>query len=103
MTAAVAESGLRRPVDVDYLVTNIACSPVDVDGDGSFSDLGVGSRDTVVRSGELSELLGGPASPAGYLATVPLELLAVANQESVDANQHLTDDELLKELSERLG
>ena len=38
-----------------------------------------------------------------YLATILPELVEVADQESVDAYQDLTDDELLKELSERLG
>jgi phthiocerol/phenolphthiocerol synthesis type-I polyketide synthase B len=39
----------------------------------------------------------------GYLAATLPELIEVANQENVDAYQDLTDDELLKELSERLG
>ena len=40
---------------------------------------------------------------ADYLATILPELVEVADQESVDAYQDLSDDELLKELSERLG
>ncbi len=48
---------------VDYLITNIGRSPDDVDCEVSLKDLGVGSRDAVVLSGELSELLGRPVSP----------------------------------------
>ncbi len=40
---------------------------------------------------------------AGYLATILPELVEVADQESVDAYDDLTDDELLQQLSERLG
>jgi phthiocerol/phenolphthiocerol synthesis type-I polyketide synthase B len=40
---------------------------------------------------------------ADYLATLLPELVEVADQESVDAYQDLSDDDLLKELSERLG
>ena len=44
MTAAFDEAELRHWL-VDYLVTNIGCSPDDVDFDASMNDLGVGSRD----------------------------------------------------------
>ncbi len=40
---------------------------------------------------------------ADYLATILPELVEVTDQESVDAYQDLTDDELLDELSQRLG
>jgi phthiocerol/phenolphthiocerol synthesis type-I polyketide synthase B len=40
---------------------------------------------------------------ADYLATMLPELVEVADQESVDAYDDLTDDELLRQLSERLG
>jgi phthiocerol/phenolphthiocerol synthesis type-I polyketide synthase B len=40
---------------------------------------------------------------ADYLATTLPELVEVADQESVDAYDDLTDDELLQQLSERLG
>jgi phthiocerol/phenolphthiocerol synthesis type-I polyketide synthase B len=40
---------------------------------------------------------------ADYLATILPELVEVADQESVDAYDDLTDDELLRQLSERLG
>lgn len=48
---------------VDYLVTTIGCNPDEVDPDLPFNELGVGSRDGVVLSGELGELLGRPVSP----------------------------------------
>lgn len=51
---------------VDYLITTIGCSPDDVGLDTSMSDLGVGSRDSVVLSGELAELLGRPVSPVEF-------------------------------------
>ncbi len=64
------DSGFRRGELrhwlVDYLVTNIGCSPDDVDVDASMNDLGVGSRDSVVLSGELSEVLGRPVSPVEF-------------------------------------
>ena len=53
---------------MDYLCTTIGCSPDDVDLDASFNDLGVGSRDSVVLSGELSELVGRPVSPVEFWA-----------------------------------
>ncbi len=43
---------------VDYLVTTIGCNPDEVDPDIPFNELGVGSRDGVVLSGELAELIG---------------------------------------------
>ena len=57
MTSVYDEGALRHWL-VDYLVTNIGCSPDDIDLDASMNDLGLGSRDAVVLSGELSELLG---------------------------------------------
>ena len=65
MTAAFDEEALRYWL-VDYLVTNIGCSPDDIDFDVSMSDLGLGSRDAVVLSGELSELLGRRVSPVEF-------------------------------------
>ena len=62
MTAAFDEEALRHWL-ADYLVTNIGCSPYDIDFDASMNDLGLGSRDAVVLSGELSELLGRPVHP----------------------------------------
>jgi len=51
---------------VDYLVTTIGCSPETVNPDLSLNELGVGSRDAVVLSGELSELLGRAVSPVEF-------------------------------------
>lgn len=62
MTAAFDEEALRHWL-ADYLVTNIGCSPDDIDFNASLNDLGVGSRDAVVLCGELSELLGRKVSP----------------------------------------
>jgi hypothetical protein len=42
MTAAFDEAALRHWL-VDYLVTNVGCSPDDIDLDASMHDLGVGS------------------------------------------------------------
>ena len=65
MTGPLDEAGLRHWL-VDYLVTNIGCSPDDVGFDVPFNALGVGSRDAVVLSGELSELLGRAVSPVEF-------------------------------------
>ncbi|OQZ87742.1 polyketide synthase, partial [Mycobacterium alsense] len=51
---------------IDYLVTNIGCAPDEVDPDLSLADLGVSSRESVVLSGELSELLGKSVSPIEF-------------------------------------
>ena len=63
MTAAFSDEAELRQWLVDYLVTNIGCNPDEVDLDLSLSDLGVGSPDAVVLSGELAELLDRPVSP----------------------------------------
>ena len=65
MTADFDEVALRNWL-ADYLVTNIGCSPDEIDFDVSVNDLGVGSRDAVVLSGELSEVLGRPVSPVEF-------------------------------------
>ncbi|MFG1935381.1 SDR family NAD(P)-dependent oxidoreductase [Mycobacterium sp. NPDC048908] len=65
MTAAFDEERLRHWL-VDYLVTNIGCSPDDIDFDASMNDLGMGSRDAVVLAGELSELVGRQISPVEF-------------------------------------
>ena len=56
------EAALRRWL-IDYLVTEIGCDRDDVDVEVALNDLGVGSRDAVSLSGDLSELLGRPVSP----------------------------------------
>src|SRR5262245_20171347 len=65
MTATLSATELRHWL-VDYLITNIGCDPNDIDPDFSFSGLGVASRDAVVLSGELAELLGRPVSPVEF-------------------------------------
>jgi phthiocerol/phenolphthiocerol synthesis type-I polyketide synthase B len=50
----------------DYLVTTVGCSPYEIDFDASMSDLGLGSRDAIVLSGELTELLGRKVSPVEF-------------------------------------
>ena len=49
MTAAFDEAALRHWL-VDYLVTNVGCSPDDIDFDAPLNDLAVGSSDAVVLS-----------------------------------------------------
>jgi phthiocerol/phenolphthiocerol synthesis type-I polyketide synthase B len=65
MTSPFDEGTLRHWL-ADYLVTNVGCSPYDIDFDASMSDLGLGSRDAVVLSGELTELLGRRVSPVEF-------------------------------------
>jgi phthiocerol/phenolphthiocerol synthesis type-I polyketide synthase A len=65
MTEAFSDTELRQWL-VDYLITNIGCDPDAIDLDASLSDLGVASRDVVVLSGELAELLGRPVSPVEF-------------------------------------
>ena len=66
MTLEIGGAAELRHWLVDYLVTTIGCSPEAVDLDLSLNELGVGSRDAVVLSGELSELLGRPVSPVEF-------------------------------------
>jgi phthiocerol/phenolphthiocerol synthesis type-I polyketide synthase A len=65
MTATPSDADLRAWL-VDYLITTIGCDPGELDLDASFADLGVGSRDSVVLSGELAELVGRPVSPVEF-------------------------------------
>ncbi|WP_343572003.1 type I polyketide synthase [Mycobacterium sp.] len=65
MTSSYDEEALRHWL-ADYLVTNVGCSPYDIDFDAPMSDLGLGSRHAVVLSGELSELLGRKVSPVEF-------------------------------------
>jgi phthiocerol/phenolphthiocerol synthesis type-I polyketide synthase A len=66
MTASISGEADLRHWLVDYLVTNIGCRPDEVDPDLSLADLGVSSRDAVVLSGELTELLGRTVSPIDF-------------------------------------
>jgi len=51
---------------VDYLVGMLECNQQQIDLGASMHDLGVGSRDAVVLTGQLSELLGRPVSPVEF-------------------------------------
>ena len=75
MTAAFDEAAVRHWL-VDYLVTNIGCSPDEIDFDAPLNDLAVGSSDAVVLSGELSELLGRPVSPVEFWQYPTINALA---------------------------
>ena len=75
MTAAFDEAALRRWL-VDYLVTNVGCSPDEIDLDVPLNDLAVGSSDAVVLCGELSELLGRPVSPVEFWQQPTINALA---------------------------
>ena len=66
MTGSISSEADLRHWMVDYLVTNIGCLPDEVDPDLSLADLGVSSRDAVVLSGELTELLGRTVSPIDF-------------------------------------
>ena len=88
MTADFDEASLRNWL-VDYLVTNIGCSPDEIDFDGPLNDLGVGSRDSVVLSGELTELLGRPISPVEFWQHPTINDLArfLAGSETESSNE----------------
>lgn len=66
MTAAVPDEAELRRWLIDYLVTEIGCRPDDVGLDVTFNDLGVGSRDAVVLSGELATVAGRAVSPLDF-------------------------------------
>ena len=110
----------RRDLLVDHVRTQVAAamglvSPQSLDLSAGFFQSGMDSLMSVTLQRSLSESLGEalPASVvfdyptvdalAGYLATILPELVEVADPESVDAYDDLTDDELLQQLSERLG
>jgi phthiocerol/phenolphthiocerol synthesis type-I polyketide synthase B len=110
----------RRAVLVDHVTAQVVAamglaSPQLLDPSAGFFQSGMDSLMSVTLQRALSESLGEalPASVvfdyptvealADYLATTLPELVEVADQESIDAYQDLSDDELLKELSERLG
>jgi acyl transferase domain-containing protein/acyl carrier protein len=83
------EAELRRWL-VDYLVMTFGCSPETVDPDLSLNELGVGSRDAVVLSGELSELLGRPVSPVEFWQHPTVNALA-AFLTAPEQNGHAPD------------
>jgi phthiocerol/phenolphthiocerol synthesis type-I polyketide synthase A len=76
MTASIGDEADLRHWLVDYLVTNIGCTPGDVDPNLSLADLGVSSRDAVVLSGELTELLGKSVSPIDFWEHPTINALA---------------------------
>ncbi|AKN15834.1 polyketide synthase [Mycobacterium haemophilum DSM 44634] len=76
MTASIGGEADLRHWLVDYLVTNIGCTPDEVDLDLSLADLGVSSRDAVVLSGELTELLGKTVSPIDFWEHPTINALA---------------------------
>ena len=78
MTSAGHDEADLRHWLVDYLVTNVGCSPERIDGDLPFNELGVGSRDGVVLAGELSELLGRAVSPVDIWQNPTVNSLAHA-------------------------
>ena len=75
MTPALDEAAVRHWL-VDYLVTNVGCSPDHIGMNASMHDLGVGSRDAVVLTGELSELLGRTVSPVEFWQYPTINALA---------------------------
>ncbi len=75
MTSDFDEDGVRHWL-VDYLVTNIGCSPDEIDFDAPLNDLAVGSSDAVVLTGELSELLGRTVSPVEFWQYPTINALA---------------------------
>ena len=77
MTSPIDEAGMRNWL-VDYLVTNIGCSPDEIDFDAPLNDLAVGSSDAVVLTGELSELLGRTVSPVEFWQYPTINALASA-------------------------
>jgi len=70
-----SEEALRRWL-IDHLVTEIGCSPDDVDAHVAIRELGVGSAEAVVLSGLLSERLGWDVSPAELWQHPTIDALA---------------------------
>ena len=115
-----SEPTRRRVVLADHVSAQVAsamglASRQLLDPSAGFFQSGMDSLMSVTLQRALSESLGEalPASVvfdyptvdalAGYLATILPELVEVADSENVDAYDGLTDDELLQQLSERLG
>ena len=65
MAAALSRQELLQWL-ADYLVRTVGCKPTDVDPERSLKDLGMGSAEAVVLSGELAELLGRPVDPVEF-------------------------------------
>ena len=75
MTVEFDEAAVRNWL-ADYLVTNIGCSPDEINFDATRDDLAVGSSDGVVLPGELSELLGRTVSPVEFWQYPTINALA---------------------------
>jgi phthiocerol/phenolphthiocerol synthesis type-I polyketide synthase B len=110
----------RRDLLVDHVTTQVVAamglaSPQLLDPSAGFFQAGMDSLMSVTLQRSLSESLGEALPPSvvfdyptvealtDHLATILPELAEAAEQESVDAYEDLSDAELLKELSERLG
>jgi len=114
------EPAQRRDLLVEHLIAQVAAamglaSPQLLDPSVGFFQSGMDSLMSVTLQRSLSESLG-EALPsavvfdyptvdalAGYFATTLPELVEVADEDSAAAYDDLTDDELLQQLSERLG
>lgn len=75
MTGSISGEADLRHWLIDYLVTNIGCTPDEVDPDLSLADP-ASARDAVVPSGELSELLGRTVSPIDFWEHPTINALA---------------------------
>ena len=115
-----SEPASRRGILVDHVAGHVVAamglaSQHLLDPSVGFFQSGMDSLMSVTLQRSLSDSLGEslPASVvfdyptvealSGYLATVLPELVEVAEEEAVDDYEDLSDDDLLKELSERLG
>ncbi|WP_231883334.1 type I polyketide synthase, partial [Mycobacterium leprae] len=76
MTASIGSEADLCHWLVNYLVTNIGCTPDEVDLNLSLTDLGMSSRDAVVLSGELTDLLGKTVSPIDFWEHPTINALA---------------------------
>ncbi|HEY0225576.1 MAG TPA: type I polyketide synthase, partial [Mycobacterium sp.] len=76
MTSSIRSEADLRHWLVDYLVTNVGRTLDEIDPELSLADLGVSSRESVVLSGELSELLGRPVSPIEFWEHPTINALA---------------------------
>jgi acyl transferase domain-containing protein/acyl carrier protein len=65
MVAALSRQELLQWLAA-YLVRTVGCKPTEVDPERSLKDLGMGSAEAVVLSGELAELLGRPVDPVEF-------------------------------------
>ena len=78
MTLSGDEEADLRNWLIEHLVTNVGCSPEQIDLDTPFNELGVGSRDAMVLCGGLSEVLGRSVSPVDIWQNPTINSLARA-------------------------